>query len=355
MHSFRILDADVSADLADWEKAWLAWPDREVFGHPSYGDLFRAHGDRLFCASVIEDSGGILFPFIVRPLSREKCVKGHGELWDAVNPYGYGGPFTWGTGLNRADDFWKAFGEWAKEFGLVSLFARLSLFPDQMVHFDGDVRTNAPNVIRTLDLTEEALWYDYEHKVRKNVKRAKNCGLFVEEDPVGRDLSAFLDVYHSTLNRRDASSNYYFDGGFFKKIVERLPGQFMLFHVRDGRSVVSTELVLVSKDNIYSFLGGTRSDSFKKRPNDLLKHEVIRWGMRYEKKNYVLGGGYSGLDGIFKYKLSFAPNGEVPFRIGRRIDLPERYDELVGARNIFEANRGHRWQPSKGFFPAYRS
>jgi hypothetical protein len=326
-----------------------------VFGHPAYGELFRAQGDRLFCAIWQEEGGGVLFPFITRPLAREPWADGYEQLWDAINPYGYGGPYVWGNGVGVATRYWESFGQWARDFRLVSLFARLSVFPEQLVSFDGEVEERAPNVVRSLELTEDELWADYEHKVRKNVKRALVSGLTVEEDPEAKELDAFLQIYNSTMDRRDAASGYYFSRDFFAQIVATLPGQFTFFHVRDCKRIVSTELVLVSQKNIYSFLGGTIEDAFKMRPNDLLKHEIIRWGMRHGKRSFVLGGGYGGPDGIFRYKMAFAPGGQVPFRVARRIDLPDAYRALVGARSTFENTKDRDWSPVEGFFPAYRS
>ena len=76
----------------------------------------------------------------------------------------------------------------------------------------------------------------------------------------------------------------------------------------EGR-VVSTELVFVAAEHVYSFLGGTLTEALELRANDLLKHEIIRWARDAGRKTFVLGGGYGAADGIFRYKLSFAPKG----------------------------------------------
>lgn len=352
---FKILDAANNEDRDTWLESWRAWPEREVFGHPAYGELFRGQGDRLLCAAWRSEGGGVLFPFIARPLAREQWAIGYENLWDAVNPYGYGGPYVWGNGGETAAEFWRCFGEWACESRLVSLFARLTLFQDQILQFDGSVKVRGLNVVRYLDLAEDELWYDYAHKVRKNVKRARSSGLTVEEDIYGKKIESFIEIYYSTMDRRGAPVGYYFTRDFFSRLVSTLQGQFVFFHVRDNGRIVSTELVLVSKKHIYSFLGGTLADAFEKRPNDILKHDAILWGKQHQKSSFVLGGGYGGPDGIFRYKLSFAPHGEVPFRVGCRIDLPDEYRALVTARYLHEKKKVSEWSPAPGFFPSYRS
>jgi hypothetical protein len=353
--SFRVLNYDSVDDRFLWEKSWLSWPEREVQAHPCYGKLFCSQEDFLLCATWEDENGGIIFPIIVRPLKRENWAKGYENYFDAVNPYGYGGPFVWGDALNNKDEFWCCFNEWAKKFGLISLFTRLSLFDEQLLPFEGEVEIDRPNVVRSLLLSEEEIWYDYEHKVRKNVKKALAAGLVAEKDFKGTELKSFLEIYQTTMDRCGAASGYYFSEDFFRKIITSLPGQFVFFHVRKDDQIVSTEMVLVSEQNIYSFLGGTLKDAFNNRPNDLLKHEIIKWGMQNEKKNFVLGGGYGEYDGIFKYKLSFAPKGELPFKVAKNILLPDQYASLVKARTAYENEKGIEWKPKDKFFPAYRS
>ena len=107
----------------------------------------------------------------------------------------------------------------------------------------GDVAIDRPNVVRSLDLGPDEVWRDYEHKVRKNVKRAKQAGLRVELDPDGRRIEDFLAIYYATLDRREAEEGYYFPRAFFADIIRRLSGQFMFFHALSGEHVVATELV----------------------------------------------------------------------------------------------------------------
>ena len=297
-------------------------------------------------------AGGALFPLILRPIDQEPWADVSEEGSDVTSPYGYGGPFRWGEVDEVA--FWLDLHRWAEAQHVVSGFARLSLFADELLNFTGGEHINAPNVVRDLEMETDALWMDYEHKVRKNVNRARREGVRVEVDAAGSRLEDFLAIYSGTMDRRGAASSYYFDREFFLALTRNLDGQFLFFHALHDGEVVSTELVLVSATRIYSFLGGTRAEAFELRPNDLLKHEIILWGQRAGKQAFVLGGGYGGPDGIFRYKLSFAPKGEVPFRTGQIVFDRSAYDRLVAVRSAWEARGGRQWQPRPGFFPAYR-
>lgn len=351
---FRVLDAAMPQQRQEWEDLWREWPEREVFAHPSYLELFCRESDRALCLiQRTSGGGGVLFPLIQRRLGVEPWAEPDSGLTDVVSPYGYGGPYRWGE--PDPAEFWRGFESWARDARVVCCFMRLSVIDDQLLRVPCEVEVRLSNVIRDLDPRQEDLWMDFEHKVRKNVKRAQRAGLEVVDDPTGARVSAFTQIYEKTMDRRAAPSGYYFGESFFVQLIQRLPGQFCFFHCCQGDRVVSTELVLVSERTIYSFLGGTLQDAFPDRPNDLLKHHIILWAKAQGKRHFVLGGGFHGDDGIFRYKRSFSPGGVVPFRVGSWVLDVDAYDDLCRQRGSWES-RTHNavWEPSPGYFPRYR-
>jgi hypothetical protein len=350
--SFKLMNSSIAAERSLWLNAWTSWEEREVTAHPTYCELFCRPDDQAMCCLMEDDYGVVLFPFILRPLSSEPWGTQYPNKCDIITPYGYGGPFAWGRPDSQV--FWHRFRKWATNSNVVSLFARLSLFEDQLIPFSGCVQVRSSNIVRTLEMPIDELWMDYEHKVRKNVKKARRSGLDVEVDYNGAHLDEFMSVYHETMERRDADEFYYFTEDFFNTIVKCLAGNCVFFHVTLEGQVVSTELVLLSTNHMYSFLGGTRANALKLRANDLLKHAIIQWGLDNGKTAYVLGGGYKCGDGVYRYKTSFAPNGKIPFRVGTCIYDLETYVDLVKARKNWETRRGIEWNPDPEFFPEYR-
>jgi hypothetical protein len=344
--ALEIWDARDPGDRERWERLHGSWERSEVFAHPAYVSLFAAESERPLAAYAETAGGWILYPFLLRPID--------GGDTDIATAYGYGGPFRHGDAGKDAAGFWRNFDAWARETGVVSEFVRLSLFDDQLAAYPGERVHVADNVVRGLDRTPDELWRDYDHKVRKNVKRARERGVEIEIDARAERLEDFLGIYRETMDRRGARNSYYFPPSLFEGIRDELAGQFVYLHaLHDGR-VVSTELALVSADNVYSFLGGTDSGAFEVRPNDLLKHELIGWAREAGKRRVVLGGGYEPGDGIFRFKRAFAPGGVVPFHTGRRV-LGEAYAGLVETH--VEAGRKIEpgWEPGETFFPAYRA
>jgi len=333
-----------TADAPDWLDHWSWWPAREAWAHPGYAALYEDESTRAHCAAWRDGTGCVIYPFLLRDLRAEPFAV---DAADIVTPYGYGGPFFWGSKREEvASRFWRAFDAWAAERSVVSEFVRFALFEDELLPFPGEREQMLVNVVRDLEPDADALWTDVDHKVRKNVKKARRSGVRIEFETDGARLDDFLRLYEHTLDRRDAPNHYRFTREFFESIHAQLPGQFVYAHALHDERVVSSELALVSERSVYSFLGGTQSDAYGLRPNDLLKYELILWSKAAGKSRFVLGGGYESDDGIFRYKRSFAPNGLVPFFVGRRVLDPDLYRDLT-------ESVGNPRRP--GYFPAYRA
>ncbi len=283
-----------------------------------------------------------------RDISLSENFKGKlqsNEWFDLSTPYGYGGFWIEGEDYQTLDEEYERY---CKNSGFVSEFVRFHLFSPYKDIFNGTVESHTNNVVRSLDLDIDDMLMDFEHKVRKNLKKANKAGLKIEIDDSGERIEEFLDIYYGTMDRNDAKSNFFFPESFFKTINE-MTGNFAYIHVIHEEKVISTELVLFGSENCYSFLGGTHSDFFNLRPNDFLKFEIIKWAKYKGLKRFILGGGYGEDDGIFRYKKSFAPNGIHKFFVGKRLFDQSKYNLLVEIRNL-ESNSINDFN----YFPKYR-
>jgi CelD/BcsL family acetyltransferase involved in cellulose biosynthesis len=350
--TFRVLDASTAEGRSAWLELWRARSGREVMAHPDFACLFARPCDRVVCAAGEDERGAILFPLLLRPLAAEPWAAPGEARWDATNPYGYGGPFAFGE--PDGDAYWRAHAGWCREAGIVSTFARLSLFPGQLARLPGPVEERSRNVVIPLAGGVDAVWRGYESKVRRWVQTAERAGLTVERDATGARLDAFVEVYGHTMRRRGADDWYLFPRSFFEAIFERLAGHCAFFHTLSGGEVVSSDLVLEGEEHVYYFLGGTRAEAFPLGPNYLLKHRIAVWAIEAGKKFYVLGGGYAEGDGLFRYKRAYARAGEVPFQVACLVHDRAGYEELGAARAAHAAREGRAWSPRPGFFPSYR-
>lgn len=347
--------ADTDEGYAAWLALWQRSPEREPFAHPGYALLYAGNASRACAAAMEQEEGTVLYPFLLCDLHKEPFWPENMQqqpAFDIVTPYGYGGA-EW---MPKAESqllkiksqegfqtFYNAFAEWAAATGVVSEFVRFSLFSEARLCFDGLVEHNNDNIVCEPGPHGNGLHDRVRYKVRKNVRKASDSGLTVEEDETGERLDDFLTVYHHTMNRRNASPFYYFGKPYFRKLMQALGRQCRFFHVVHQDRVVATELVLCSANRVYSFLGGTLPAFFKYRAPDLLKVHIMQWTTRAGYRQFVIGGGYTPHDGIFAFKKSFAPNGVVPFYTGKMIHDKKLYRMLTGTD-----------KPGQGYFPAYR-
>jgi predicted ATP-grasp superfamily ATP-dependent carboligase len=352
---FGVWSAERRDDFVAWLRFWKRWPEREVHAHPGYVKLY-CHGrlNHALAAFYQSRHGCVLYPFVLRDLTVEPYWTPQvGPARDLITPYGYGGPFAWGEGDRQAlaAEFWPLFDAWARQQHVVSEFIRFNLFAEKLLDYPGQREQNQQNVVWDLASEETELWRGAESKVRRNVQKAREHGLTVEFDTSGERLEDFRRVYISTMDRREAGQGYYFPTAFFQQLQRHLPGQFAYAVALHEGKAVSAQLLLLSAESAYFFLGGTDAEFFEHRPNDLLVFEIALWCKRQGKKHYILGGGPARDDGVFRFKQSFAPHGVVPFYVGERVFDPERYQRLVERRETLAS----RSPAGPGFFPAYRA
>lgn len=351
----EFLDASRAEEHEKWVNLWWEWPARDIMAHPDYVRLFARPQDRTIAATFRTADGGILYPFLLRPLAAEPWASPREEGCDLTTPYGYGGPFAWGVRPADAAAFWSRFDTWAIAQGVTTSFARLSVFSDHLLPFNGDMVLNGPNVVRRVQMSNEALWNDYRQEARKFITKARENGVRIVFDPAGKGLDDFLAIYRATMDRRNASKSYYFPRAFFESFIQSLAGHFTFVHAIVGRQVLSSEILLFSQDHAYSYLGGTLTEAFPLGANYLLKNESFKYCRDMGIKSVVLGGGYQPNDGILRYKRHFGAAGELPFHLGLRTYDADGAGRLLEKRREWEREQGRDWTPAPNYFPAYRA
>jgi len=291
-----------------------------------------------------------MITFLVRDVANDSNfseVLAKQKYYDISSIYGYGGMIS-------DSDFYPVseFFDYCKDQGYISEFVRFNLFSRYRDNYPGIVESNSHNVVVDLEQSIESIFAGYDRKVRKNINTALRNNLITIEDSDFQYLDAFLRIYYSTMERNCASSHFYFSREYFDTISHMKKQNASLFHVMKDEVIISSELVLFDNNCAYSFLGGTDSNYFALRPNELLKDYIIKWAHSQNLKKFVLGGGYGEDDGIFNYKKFFSPDGVVNFYIGKSIIDAEKYDFLVKLHN--ESSK-IREMSNNLFFPLYRA
>ncbi|MEI7668259.1 MAG: GNAT family N-acetyltransferase, partial [Erysipelotrichaceae bacterium] len=289
-----------------WDEIVRRFKNYDVSYLSGYAKAFQIHGDGDPILFYYDDGSTKAINVVMK---RDIALSEHfigklplNEWFDISTPYGYGGLWIEGDSFQAVNDAYDIF---CINNGFVSEFVRFHLFSDSHKTYSGESINHSLNVVRDLTPSLEEIKNDFEYSIRKNLKKANDANLIIEIDEDGKRLNEFLEIYYATMDRANAKPSYYFSKEFFNTI-NCLKGNFVYMHALFEGKIISTELVLYGTENCYSFLGGTSSEYFSLRPNDFLKYEIIKWAKNKGLKRFVLGGGYTENDGIFKFKKSFA-------------------------------------------------
>ncbi|NEX64033.1 GNAT family N-acetyltransferase [Noviherbaspirillum galbum] len=355
------LSLDDPDDRRRYAALWKASAARRPQDAPEYLDLVQPRHYRQVAVHYTHPGGTVLYPFFeceVRDLPG--FAGAPAGMRHIVSPYGYGGPLHEGDPARKAAvsrDFEAALNAELRRRGCVTEFVREDLFSGRLAdRTDGELVDHQPNVVVRLRRDPESIWNGYKNTARRNIRQAQRAGLRVSFDHRGSGLGGFLDVYYETMRRRDASDFFFIPAERFEALTAALCplGNVAYVYVHDGDTVVASDLLLICGDALYAFLSASRASAFQKRPNDLMRHESIMWGHAHGYRHYVLGGGVSPSDGIYRFKLAFDAGGLVPFRTRHVIHDAAACERLVSIRRMAEAERGRPdWQPRPGFFPDY--
>lgn len=334
----------------EWDAAVKGFEKYDVFYLNSYAKAFQNEGEGNPVLIYVECSKAKAVNVIMKRDIAE-CAQFQGKLekgkyFDISSPYGYGGFMLMGD-ESSFQIILKEYDAYCAKNRYVSEFVRFELMEPYRKYYTGQIETRTHNIVRSLEGTMEEIFSNFEHKVRKNYRKAQKNGLEIMIDECGEKLDDFLRIYYGTMERTEAEEAFFFQESFFKTLNE-MRENVCYFHVLYEGQVISTELVIYGSENAYSYLGGTDSHYFHVRPNDFLKVEIIKWAKEKGLRNFVLGGGYGSDDGIYRYKKSFAPEGEMDFYIGKRIFDKEKYDQFTRMNfNLIEMD--------SDFFPLYRT
>ena len=348
MH-LKILDLKKEHNLLLYKKAYKSFNYKTPFYKFEFINAFSFGLNAIYSFLLVDEHENplVIMPFHLRDIN----FKNENTYYDVISTYGYSGPLYDDHHDNTnviLQQFWIKVDEWYKANNVVSEFIRFNL-NDNHKHYSGHSEPTLLNIKGVLQ-DKEIIWKNYNPKVRKNVNKAKKEGLTVQvyyKNITPKVLNDFYEIYIETMDRAKALKKFYVSKQLIEEFVFSSPKSCAIALTYKDSTPISSELVLVSKTKVFSFLGGTKSEYFNLRPNDILKDTLIDWAYNNDHKFFVLGGGYGSNDGIYNFKKSFFPNDISFFYTGRKIVDHKAYNILSKISNPSLNLRDY-------FFPLYR-
>lgn len=348
-----VLDLSNKADALKYSNALISFGDKNPHYKLFFIQTFSNVIKTTYAFILLDDSDKelMLMPFHLKEV---KSSKDQNQIYfDVLSTYGFSGPiYKKGTPTQIKQLFWKLVDDWYLQNNVITEFIRFNITGNYKEYTGVTVPTLSIVKGKLIPIDEQ--WDVYDRKVRQNIKKAQREGLnaTIYHDIIPEfAVKEFYTIFEDTMIRNNADKRYYFGMENVLNYINSEPDDCVIITVYKGDLPISTELLIFSRTIMYSFLGGTISEYFNLRPNELLKHKIIDWGYKKNYKYYVLGGGHGSDDGIFKYKKTFFPNDIVKFHTGRKIINKVVFEELLEKSNI---NKDYEIT-SEGFFPPYLS
>lgn len=248
-----------------------------------------------------------------------------GTGWnDIQSPYGYGGPVAT-TGrpefIALAEAHYVA---WARERRVVAEFIRFHPLLDNWRFYGGESFTDRETVWLALDRDDPLAGYEVRQRtaVRKAIKSGvEACWLNGEEM-----LALFPGIYRQAMADIGAENFYFFNDAYFEALLG-LPFACGCIALRNNEPVAGAVFLDFGLGEYH--LSGKTLEGAKVSATTLLIHEAAQRLRDAGLARLHLGGGTTreAADPLLFFKAGFSPRRAV-FRIGRRICLPEVYEEL---------------------------
>lgn len=306
----------------------------DIYFTPAWGELntyIEEGWPQIFECDTIY--GKIRNMFIVRKIP--VLIKDE-QYYDISSPYGYGGPYIEncksGYKQKLLQEYETQFGEYCKRNRIVSEFVRFHPIVDNGIDFKAIY--NAECIRHTVGTSlekDDPVQEEFSKSCRKNIRRALNAGVQwrVTENP--GDISSFIKVYYSTMDRNEAGKFYYFKEEYFQKCLELFGENIILVEAVYEENVIAAGFYICSGSVIHAHLSGTLREYIHLSPAYVIKYATAVWGKEHGYKLVHYGGGTTNNpdDSLYQFKLKFTKQVLFDFYVGRKIWNKEVYDYLV--------------------------
>lgn len=287
----------------------------------------------------------IALPVVIRPVENTL-------YFDITSVYGYAGPvfhFSTEEIKNKLIEFFKtSFLSYCKENMIISVFARLHPLIDQK-----DILLGLGNIVDlnktvSVDLTlnPEEQRREYRKSLKSELNQLRKKEIFIESTTNPASINDFITIYYETMDRVNASENYYFSKDYFYEFLNNDDFEAELLVAKKDQKVIAGAIFTFTDKIMQYHLAGTTEDYIKDTPMKLLLDHARIMGNDSSALNLHLGGGVGGSDedSLFNFKSGFSKKF-TQFSVWQYIVDEEVYDSLSKGIKKLDCN----------FFPAYRS
>ena len=299
---------------------------QDLYFCEEYVRLYETENEKACCFIYQNGDSILLFPF----LRREFQFKGN-TYFDFETAYGYGGPVS----NDHSEEFMtkalEAMKSKASSENYVCGFVRFHPLLENWDCFEKVGRLIMDRKTIAIDLTggTEATWMNEIHTKNRNViKKGEKNGLEFIVDEDFAYLTAFEDLYNSTMDKLEADGFYYFDPKYYEQLKNTIQNRFLGIVKSEGK-VVAGAIFFYQLPYGHYHLAGSDKSALKLSPNNFLLWEAAKELTKRGVRHFHLGGGTDGSEenSLYQYKRRFSKH-EYQFSLGKMIFNPSLYNEI---------------------------
>lgn len=343
------------AEKEKWNSIITSFDKWDIYYTNEYAYSLMLHGDGIpFLVHWVNDTKEVCYVIMKDDISKDKsfsdCLES-GLFFDAMVPYGYGGPII--KGILDEKDIKNCIDEInsiCRSQGIISQFLRFHpLFDEQSVFYDYFDAKTFKSTIYIDTINEEKIWSNMDSSNRNMIRKAQKSGVTIEFDK-GERLDEFIDVYNSTMDSHNAEEYYYFNREYFEYLINEMCDNIIFAYSILEEKIIGASIFFYNKEYMHYHLSGTYREYKQYASTNLLLYEAAKWASQKGIKKLHLGGGISSEDSLFKFKKKFNKYGIRDFYVGRLISNEEKYRYLLQLRKEKDDN----FDVNNGFMIQYR-
>lgn len=324
----------------------------DIYFLAAYGALNEhIEGGKAETFDFVCERGHVRSVFIKRPVPFLLNGK---EYFDAITPYGYGGPLVLESTDRQAllAAYADAYRAYCRKERIVDEFVRFHPLAENALDFGNLYEASYNRHTIAVDLTDaEYSRNQFTPNCRNMIRKAEKKGVKIEVDEACARIGQFIPLYYATMDKNRASDYYYFGPEYYNQLLHIEGCKVILINALLEDRLIGSAMFMLSGENMHYHLSGTDPAYYSYAANNAILAAAAAYGHAHKKRWLHLGGGVTAdeKDPLFKFKRNFGrmDHNLKDYYIGKAVFLPEEYAQLC------EIARERGLEPG-GFFPAYR-
>lgn len=309
--------------------------NKDVYFTPEYGRLYETiEGGILQNFSFSSEEGEIYYQYLKRPVPY--LVEGI-QYYDAMTPYGYGGPIVVkaesGQEVILLEKFREALNERLRQENIVCEFVRFHPMEENAEFFRNlyDLR-NCRTAVYTDLSADDPVEAEFDKRTQKIVRQYLKKGVttIIEKDPTEEHLKQFTKCYFENMAAVGASEYFYFSEDYFDQLRTDLGSRLILVRAYFEEELIGADLGF-DDHNVYTcHLTGVTEKGRSLNAARIIVAEQARWAKANGFSYLFHGCGRTAdeNDSLFLFKKFFTKGCFRDYWQGGRICDPEIYQQL---------------------------